>query len=124
MGDIHKILASEAGKEFTIEHAGDTFKFRMTRLPWLRVTGIISKCTSYSNKGVATVNLDQYYEEYLIASLVEAPWPLDQTRFILRKLSSEFGDKLEDYVPKPGEAEAEKASFFERKSEQSSMVET
>ena len=124
MGDIKSILVSEVAKEFEIEHNGEKFKFKMRKLPWLTTTGLLSRATSYSGKGTAIVNMDAYYEEYLIAALVEAPWRLEETRFILRKLDPSFGDKLEEFVPKPGVAEGEQVSFFERKSATSSQVET
>jgi len=124
MSNLSSILVSEVAKEFEIQHNGESFKFKMKKLPWLTTTGILSRATSYSAKGTAIVNMDAYYEEYLIAALTETPWRLDETRFILRKLDSEFGDKLEAFVPKPGVAEGEQVSFFERKSEISSQAET
>ncbi len=123
MGDIKSILVSEVAKEFEIEHNGETFKFKMKKLSWLTTTGLLSRSTTYSAKGTAIVNMDAYYEEYLIAALVEVPWRLEETRFILRKLDPEFGSKLEEYVPKPGVAEGEQVSFFERKSVASSQAE-
>jgi len=124
VGDIRNIMVTEIPVEFEIKFKEEVFKFKIKKLSWLRVTGILSKATSYSDKGTASVNMDMYYEEYLIAALVEAPWPLDETRFVLRKLNPEFGDLLEDFVPKPGKTEGEQIGFFEKKSSESSPVET
>jgi len=121
MGELKTILVSEVPTEFEIEYKGERFKFKMRRLPWLKVTGILSKATSYTGKGGASVNMDMYYEEYLIAALAEAPWNLEESRFVLRKLDPAFGDLLEEYVPKPGAVEAEQISFFEKKSSESSQ---
>jgi hypothetical protein len=124
VGDIRNIMVTETPVEFEIKFKKEVFKFKIKKLSWLRVTGILSKATSYSDKGTASVNMDMYYEEYLIAALVETPWSLDETRFVLRKLNPEFGDLLEDFVPKPGKTEGEQIGFFEKKSEGSSPVET
>jgi len=120
MVELKTILVSDVPEEFEIEFKGEKFKFKMKKLPWLKVTGLLSRATSYNGKGAASVNMDMYYEEYLIAALTEAPWNLEESRFVLRKLDPAFGDLLENYVPKPGGAEAEKISFFEKKSEESS----
>lgn len=120
MGELKTIIASEAPQPFEIKFKGETFAFKIKKLPWLRTTGILSKATSYNGKGAATIDLDVYYEEYLVAALVEAPWNLEETRFVLRKLDADFGELLEEHVPKPGDAEGEQIGFFERKSEKSS----
>jgi hypothetical protein len=117
MGELKTIIASEAPQAFEIKFKGETFAFKIKKLPWLRMTGILSKATSYSGKGTANVDMDVYYEEYLIAALVEAPWNLEETRFVLRKLDSDFGELLEEYVPKPGATEGEQIGFFGKKSE-------
>ena len=124
MGDIRNIMATDIPVEFEIKFKDEVFKFKIKKLPWLRVTGILSKATSYNGKGTASVDMDVYYEEYLVAALVEAPWSIEETRFILRKLNPAFGDLLEDFVPKPGTTEGEQIGFFEKKSEGSSPVET
>jgi len=124
VGELKTIIASEAAQAFEIQFKGETFSFKIKKLPWLRTTGILSRATSYNGKGVAHIDLDVYYEEYLIAALVEAPWNLDETRFVLRKLDSDFGDLLEDHVPKPGESEGEQTGFFEKKLETPSPEKT
>lgn len=123
MGELKTIIASEVPQAFEIKFKGETFAFKIKKLPWLRMTGILSKATSYNGKGAATIDMDLYYEEYLLAALVEAPWDLQETRFVLRKLDSDFGELLEEYVPKPGSAEGEQVSFFEKKSGTSSPAE-
>jgi len=124
MGDLKVIIASEAPEAFEIQFKGETFAFKIKKLPWLRMTGILSKATSYSGKGTANVDMDVYYEEYLVAALVEAPWRLDETRFVLRKLDQDFGELLEEHVPKPGSTEGEQIGFFGKKSEMSSPEKT
>lgn len=124
MSDISKILVSGATEDFEIKYKDDVFKFRLRKLPWLQVTEILSKATSYTQEETAQVNMRLYYEEYLVAALVEAPWNLEESRFILRKLDPEFGDLLEKHVPKPGIAETEKISFFGKGSGQSSPAES
>jgi hypothetical protein len=124
MGNLKTIMANSTPDEFEITFKGEVFKFRLRKLPWLKMTGIISKATYYDGKGSARIDMDLYYEEYLVAALAEAPWPLEETRINLRLLDADFGDLLEEHVPKPGGSESDKTSFFEKKSGQCSPDET
>lgn len=118
MADLQKIIVSDAPEQFEIVYEGETFQFEIKKLPWLLVTKILSRATYYTKEG-GKVDMDVYYEEYLCSALTKAPWNLAETRFILRKLKPEFGDLLENHVPKPGEAEAGQVDFFAKGSGES-----
>ena len=101
MAELDELFVSEQLNEFEIEHKGKTYKFKIKELPWLKVNKIMSKAAKVTTKGVE-ISLDAWYEEYLSKALVEAPWPISETRLALRKLGSTFGSKLEKHVPRPG----------------------
>jgi len=76
-------------------------------LPWVQITKILSSCVSYDDKKRVAIDKSEFDINYLEASLVEAPWPLSQTRMFVRKLSSAFGNKLSELIPNPTDVEDE-----------------
>lgn len=105
--DLMKIMVSEEIKEYEIEYKGTTFKFKVRELPWVTINRIASKCLDYSGKKVS-IDKSEYDTQYLEASLVEAPWPLDKTRLVIKKLNKDFGNLLRDKViPNPFAGEDE-----------------
>jgi hypothetical protein len=66
----------------------------------------------------------QYSEDCLVAMLVETPWPIDQTRIMLRRLDQKFGDLLEKHVPDFGGEETKSdPDFFEQNSAEQQSLE-
>lgn len=99
--DLSDILvSSDEIKEFTIKYKNKEYNFKMKELPWVKVTSIMSRCVSYDNKKLV-IDKSEFDMSYLEAALVEAPWPLAQTRMYLRRLSKGFGNKLSAYLPDP-----------------------
>jgi len=110
--DLKALFVSEEVQEFEIEHEGKKWKFKIKELPWLKVNQLLGKALKISQTGIE-VQLDSWYENYLIEALVEAPWQLSETRLALRKLGPKFGAKLEKKVPRP-ESFVEDIDFFVR----------
>lgn len=91
--DLSKIFVNEEVSECDIEFKGTKFHFKVRELPWVAINKIASKSLDYSGKKV-TVDKSEYDILYLEASLIEAPWPLDKTRFVIKKINKEFGNLL------------------------------
>ena len=108
---LDEIFAKESPEEFDIDYNGKKYHFKLRELPWLKVNKLLSKAARIE-KGSVSISLDTWYEEYLVEALVEAPWPLAETRVALKRLGSKFGKKLEDHVPQPGSV-GEDVDFFE-----------
>ncbi len=105
--DLTKILVNEEVKSYEIEFKGEKFNFKVKELPWVRLTKIASKCLDYSTSKV-TIDRSEFDVLFLEEALVEAPWPLDKTRLIVRKLNKDFGNILrEKVIPQPFASEDE-----------------
>ena len=99
--DLSKILVSSEVKTVEIEYKGEKFEFTIKELPWVQITKIASKCLDYSGKKVS-IDRSEFDKQYLVAALVKAPWPLDQTEMIIKRLNKDFGNLLRDKViPQP-----------------------
>ena len=109
-GELDEIFVSGESEEFEVEHKGKVYQFAKKELSWAETNKLLSKAVKISDKGIE-VQLNIWFEEYLIAALTKAPWNLNETRISLKKLSPEFGAKLEKFVPKPTSLAGE-ADFF------------
>jgi len=88
--------------EFTIEFAGKTYKFVKKPLSWAQLNEFQGKAVTVSQDGsqaLMHIAKRQYVEDCLVAMLVETPWPIADTRVMLRKLDRGFGSLLERHVP-------------------------
>ena len=99
--DLSDILTNDEVKEVTIEHEGKDYNFKIRDLPWSKVNSILSRCISYEGKKKVVIDKSEFDIAYLSAALVEAPWPKEQTRMFLTRLSPKFGKKLEALIPNP-----------------------
>jgi len=99
--DLSKILVEEEAIEHEFEFKGEKFTFKVRELPWVQITKIASKCLDYSGKKVV-IDRSEFDTQFLEMALVEAPWPLDKTRMIVRRLNKDFGNILRTKViPEP-----------------------
>jgi hypothetical protein len=100
--DLSKILVdSKSIQEYDIPYKGEVFHFKVRELPWVQLTQIASRSLDYSGKKV-TVDKSEFDVQFLEAALVEAPWPLSQTRMVVRRLNRDFGTLLRNkIIPEP-----------------------
>lgn len=100
--DLSKILVDSTSiKEFDIQYKGETFHFKVRELPWVQLTRIASRCLDYTGKKIM-VDRSEFDVQFLEAALVEAPWPIIQTRVIVRRLNKDFGSILRNtLIPEP-----------------------
>jgi hypothetical protein len=99
--DLSKILVEEEAIEHELEFKGEKFTFKVRELPWVQITKIASKCLDYSGKKVV-IDRSEFDTQFLEMALVEAPWPLDKTRIIVRRLNKDFGNILRTkIIPEP-----------------------
>jgi hypothetical protein len=99
--DLSKIFVSDEPRECTIEYKGQKFCFKFKELPWALISKIASKSLDYTGKKVV-MDKSEFDILCLEASLVEAPWPLDKTRYVVKRLNTEFGELLRKaIVPEP-----------------------
>ena len=97
-------------KDIEVEFEDQKYVFKVKSLSWSEMNRILSKCSSFTQDKKAIFDLDLYYREALIAMVVGTPsvspfngGPL--THQLLVSFSSEFGSKLEAFVPLPGAGE-------------------
>jgi len=104
--DLTKILVDTSEiHSYDIDYKGESFHFKVRELPWVQLTKIASRCLDYSGKKI-TVDRSEFDVQFLEAALVEAPWPLAQTRMVVRRLNKDFGSLLRTKViPEPFTAE-------------------
>ena len=99
--DLSKILVGDQIAEHEVEFKGEKFIFKVRELPWVQITKIASKCLDY-NGNKMVIDRSEFDTQYLEMALVEAPWPLDKTRMIVRRLNKDFGNILRTKViPEP-----------------------
>ena len=99
--DLSKILIAEQLKEYELEFKGETFSFKVRDLPWVTITKMASRCLDYSGKKVE-IDRSEFDTQFLETALVEAPWPLDQTRLVVRRINKDFGNLLrKKIIPEP-----------------------
>ena len=99
--DLSKILIGDQIAEHEVEFKGEKFIFKVRELPWVQITKIASKCLDY-NGNKMVIDRSEFDTQYLEMALVEAPWPLDKTRMIVRRLNKDFGNILRTKViPEP-----------------------
>ncbi len=99
--DLSKIFVSDEPKECTIEFKGQKFRFKFRELPWALISKIASKSLDYTGKKVV-MDKSEFDIQCLEASLIEAPWPLDKTRYVVKRLNTDFGELLRKaIVPEP-----------------------
>ena len=105
--DFSKILVNDQIREVKVEFKGQEWNFKLREIPWVMINKIASRCMDYTGKKVV-IDRSEFDIQYLEASLVEAPWPLDQTRMVVRKINKDFGNILRTKViPEPFAAEDE-----------------
>ena len=107
---FEEICTSEELTELTIECKGKEYKFRLRELPWLTVTNAVSEAMSWKRDGTVKFDFSRYMTIILEKMIVEAPWEKKDTGLMLKRLGSEFGAKLQSFVPLPfafGEEEDE-----------------
>jgi hypothetical protein len=105
--DFSKILISEQIREVKVEFKGQEWNFKLREIPWVMINKIASRCMDYNGKKVL-IDRSEFDIQFLEAALVEAPWPLDQTRMVVRRINKEFGNILRTKViPEPLEGENE-----------------
>jgi hypothetical protein len=105
--DLSKIFITDETKEYDIEFKGEKFHFKVREIPWVTLNKIASKAMDYNAKKV-TIDRSEYDILFLEAALVEAPWPLDKTRMVIKRINKEFGNALRKIViPDPFLAEDE-----------------
>jgi hypothetical protein len=103
--DLSVIFVSSQIKECDVEFKGINFHFKYKDLPWVQITKIASRCLDYSGKKVV-IDRSEYDIAFLEQSLVEAPWPLENTRSVIRKIDKNFGEKLRQaIIPAPSTEE-------------------
>jgi hypothetical protein len=99
--DLSKILIGEQVVEHKLEFKGEKFTFKVRELPWVQITKLASKCLDYTGRRM-TIDRSEFDVQYLELALVEAPWPLDKTRMVVRRLNKDFGNILRKIViPEP-----------------------
>jgi hypothetical protein len=99
--DLSKILVDTQVRTYDIEYKGDKFHFEVRELPWVQLTRIASRCLDYSGKKIV-VDRSEFDSQFLEAALVQAPWPLDQTKNVVRRLNRDFGSLLRKIIiPEP-----------------------
>ena len=99
--DLSKILVGTEEKEHTLEFKGETFVFKVRELPWVQITKLASRCLDYSAKKVV-IDRSEFDTQFLEMALVEAPWPLEKTRMVIRRINKEFGNILRNIlIPEP-----------------------
>ena len=103
--DLSEILSPKEQVEFSIEYKGKVYEFAYRVPGWLKKNRLISKAIRFTRSGEMTADLDIYYRLFLEECLVQAPWPLSKTKFILAELGDEFGKKLQQYIPTAFELE-------------------
>ena len=115
---FEEICVNPSPVEFTIELDEKTYKFVKKPLSWAQLNEYQGKAISISQDGnkqaVMHIAKRQYAEDCLVAMLVETPWPIVETRMMLRKLDQRFGDLLAKHVPdlSSGSAETKSDSDF------------
>jgi hypothetical protein len=99
--DLSGIFVKEEIKEHVIKYKDQEFKFKVKELPWVTLNRIASRCIEYSGKKTI-IDKSEYDVQFLETALVEAPWPLKQTRIVIGKINKEFGNLLRDaIIPAP-----------------------
>lgn len=105
--DLSKILIGNQETEKEVEFKGEIYKFKVRELPWVQITKIASKCLDYTGKKV-TIDRSEFDVQFLEDALIEAPWPLDKTRYVVKRINKEFGILLRKYIiPDPFTSEDE-----------------
>ena len=99
--DLSKILVGDQVKEYELEFRGEKFTFKVKELPWVQITKIASRCLDVSGKKMI-IDRSEFDTQFLEIALVEAPWPLEKTRQVVRKLNKDFGNILrKNIIPEP-----------------------
>ena len=99
--ELSEIFISRETKEHTLKYKGRDFTFKVRELPWVTLNKIASKCLDYSGKKVS-LDKSEYDVQFLEAALVEAPWPLKETRMVLSQINKDFGNLLRnEIIPNP-----------------------
>ena len=105
--DLSKILIGNEVKEYELEFKGEKFAFKVKELPWVMITKMASRCLDYSGKKVE-IDRSEFDVQFLETALVEAPWPLDKTRQVVKRLNKDFGNLLrKNVIPEPFSQEDE-----------------
>lgn len=111
---FEEICVNPSPVEFTVEYAGKTYKFVKKPLSWAQLNEFQGKAITLSQdiskQTVMRIAKRQYAEDCLVAMLVETPWPITETRIMLRKIDQGFGELLEKHVPDLSSGEADTKS--------------
>jgi len=112
--DENELFADRSIKEKKIEYNGKMWPFKYRELTWAQIGRITTKATKTTEvNGDVQVMFDiaEYSKQYLIETITEAPFPMNQTSFL--KLSVGFGRLLADAfveMPTLGESESKNSS--------------
>jgi len=115
---FEEICVNPTPVEFTVEFQGKSYKFVKKALTWGQINEFQSKAITVAQEpgtkqAVMHLNRRQYAEDCLVAMLVETPWPIAETRIMLRKLDQAFGDLLISHVPDLTSTPGENVDFFD-----------
>lgn len=119
---FEEICVSQAVEDFQIEFNGKTYEFAKKPLTWAQLNEYQGKACVMTQEGkdkqtVMRVAKRQYVEDCLVAMLVKTPWPIQETRVMLRKLDPKFGELLEKHVPDiSGPSKVTDQDFFDENS--------
>ena len=112
--DPSELFADRSIKEKSIEYNGKVWPFKYRELTWAQIGRITSKATKTVDVGgdvQVTFDIAEYSKQYLIETITEAPFPMNQASFL--KLSVDFGRLLSDAfveMPTLGESESKNSS--------------
>ena len=106
---------------FVETYNGKEYKFSKRRLSWAEMNEFLGKAVTVQQDAltkmpVMKTNKRQYAEDCLVAMLTETPWPIAETRMMLRKIDPLFGTLLEKHVPDLNASPEEDLDFFGQKS--------
>lgn len=108
--DPSELFADRSIKEKTIEFNGKVWPFKYRELTWAQIGRITTKATKTIDVGgdvQVTFDIAEYTKQYLMETITEAPFPLNQASFL--KLSVGFGRLIADTfveMPTLGESES------------------
>ncbi len=111
--DMKLLMRSDKPKELHIAYKGQTFIFTYKDVPWGSYLKHIEG-SWYTASGQDRFNLEQYYEDMLLDSLLGFPGGGNPTRSVLKNLQPEVFFQLQTIIPKPsfgGELEETKKEY-------------
>ena len=98
--DIRALLRNDRPKEINISYQGAEYIFMYKDVPWGSYLKHI-EASWYQIDGQDKFNLEQYYEDMLLDSLLSFPGGGNPTRSILKQFQPEVFFQLQTIIPKP-----------------------